>query len=279
MKKLYAFLAAAAVAMTASATDVYIVGGFNSWTLADPATKMTETSTNVYNIKLDYLISGFKFNDGTWSNPDLNIGGGLVELGTPTTVENGTNSNLTFPTGMSVENADVTLDLNNMTVTVTGTAVWEEVTWYLAGTMDWNPWDSDSYKFEKYDNGLYKQQITFTGESIEIKVSTASWVESYGMGAESQGLAMGQFSTGVLENNSQLNIPCSLVGTWWMNWDYNQLILSAVSQEPVGGVEAIAADNNAEAEYYNLQGVRVNNPANGLYIVKRGNQVSKAYIF
>lgn len=42
------------------------------------------------------------------------------------------------------------------------------------------------------------------------------------------------------------------------------------------GVEDLyVADENAPVEYYNLQGVRVANPANGLYIVKQGNKVSK----
>lgn len=45
------------------------------------------------------------------------------------------------------------------------------------------------------------------------------------------------------------------------------------------GVESITEDNtNAPAEYYNLQGVKVNNPENGLYIVRQGNKVSKQYI-
>ncbi len=45
------------------------------------------------------------------------------------------------------------------------------------------------------------------------------------------------------------------------------------------GVAAIAADNtNAPKEYYNLQGMKVENPANGLYIVKQGNTSSKQYI-
>ena len=45
-------------------------------------------------------------------------------------------------------------------------------------------------------------------------------------------------------------------------------------------VDNIAADNdeNAPVEYYNLQGVRVQNPSNGLYIVKQGNKVSKQLI-
>ena len=43
-------------------------------------------------------------------------------------------------------------------------------------------------------------------------------------------------------------------------------------------VAEIAADENAPVEYFNLQGVRVNNPENGLYIVKQGNKVEKRII-
>lgn len=43
------------------------------------------------------------------------------------------------------------------------------------------------------------------------------------------------------------------------------------------GITSVTVDsNNAEAEYYNIQGVRVNNPVAGqLYIVKKGNEVRK----
>ena len=50
------------------------------------------------------------------------------------------------------------------------------------------------------------------------------------------------------------------------------------SYPEIGGVEGIEADNNAPAVYYNLQGVQVANPENGLYIVKRGNNVAKELI-
>lgn len=47
----------------------------------------------------------------------------------------------------------------------------------------------------------------------------------------------------------------------------------------ISAVSNIAADDeNAPAEYYNLQGVRVNNPAPGIYIVRRGNKVSKVLV-
>lgn len=43
-------------------------------------------------------------------------------------------------------------------------------------------------------------------------------------------------------------------------------------------VEDIISDDATEVVYYNLQGVRVDKPANGFYIVRRGNTISKEYI-
>ncbi len=45
------------------------------------------------------------------------------------------------------------------------------------------------------------------------------------------------------------------------------------------GVEAIEAEGNeAEVEWFNLQGVRVENPAHGLYIRRQGNKVEKVAV-
>lgn len=45
-------------------------------------------------------------------------------------------------------------------------------------------------------------------------------------------------------------------------------------------VDNLTADTNADApaEYYTLQGIRVSNPGNGLYIVRKGSKVSKTII-
>lgn len=42
-----------------------------------------------------------------------------------------------------------------------------------------------------------------------------------------------------------------------------------------GITESAAADDNAPVEYYNLQGMRVTNPSKGIYIMRRGNKVTK----
>ncbi len=43
-------------------------------------------------------------------------------------------------------------------------------------------------------------------------------------------------------------------------------------------VEGVAIDENAPVEYYNLQGVRVANPENGLYIKRQGNKAVKVLV-
>lgn len=51
------------------------------------------------------------------------------------------------------------------------------------------------------------------------------------------------------------------------------------SEKNLSGIENITADNaEGEVSYYNLQGIKVNNPANGLYIKKQGNTTTKVLV-
>lgn len=47
-----------------------------------------------------------------------------------------------------------------------------------------------------------------------------------------------------------------------------------------GAVIEVPADeaDNAPAEYYTIEGIRVANPGHGLYIVRKGNKVSKVIL-
>jgi len=45
------------------------------------------------------------------------------------------------------------------------------------------------------------------------------------------------------------------------------------------GVANVSVDaNGGEVEYFNLQGIRVKNPANGIYIRRQGKNVSKVLV-
>ena len=54
----------------------------------------------------------------------------------------------------------------------------------------------------------------------------------------------------------------------------------AISSKDAGttGIEGIGVDNSSVARYFNLQGVSVENPSNGLYIVVRNGKATKEYI-
>ncbi|MGM9861391.1 MAG: hypothetical protein ACI30W_02225 [Muribaculaceae bacterium] len=57
--------------------------------------------------------------------------------------------------------------------------------------------------------------------------------------------------------------------------EYNQPILFV---EVTAGVEDVAVDANAPAEFFNLQGVRVAVPTSGLYIRRQGNTATKVLV-
>ncbi len=52
----------------------------------------------------------------------------------------------------------------------------------------------------------------------------------------------------------------------------------SIEKADSSSITEIGADDNAPAEYFNLQGIRVENPENGLFIRRQGNKVSKVII-
>ncbi len=71
-----------------------------------------------------------------------------------------------------------------------------------------------------------------------------------------------------------------------VNRNFNGIALYTIAKEgwqdpngEVNGIEDIVVNEvEGAAKYYNLQGVEIANPENGLYIVKRGNKVSKELV-
>lgn len=72
-----------------------------------------------------------------------------------------------------------------------------------------------------------------------------------------------------------------MAGYSWMNADKTPVDMSGmiVLPEDLSGIDNVIVDsNNSKAEYFNLQGVKVENPANGVFIRRQGKQVSKVYV-
>lgn len=84
--------------------------------------------------------------------------------------------------------------------------------------------------------------------------------------------AAGTYTMG-FPNSTSFNLP---EGMWTLNVNPTALTLEVIKETT--GIESIEAEEAAEAVYYNLQGVRVANPENGLYIRVAGKTASKVFI-
>lgn len=99
-----------------------------------------------------------------------------------------------------------------------------------------------------------------------------------------------EFVDGAVKLSNTLNPTCFVCqskgnqGTWYSNVapakEPAEFNLPMLYKKSTSGVEAVEAnvDANAPVVYYNLQGQRVANPENGLYIRVQGNKVEKVAI-
>lgn len=298
---------------TPGTQDVYLVGSFNNWNPIDDDYKM-EQNGNVYTYTFTKeLEAGTKIKiANTW---DWSFGCGVIgEIANDTDMDAWWNgSDFTFDTleeGQTVSDLKVTFTLVEgsavkgssipsvirFNYTIKGgddpeppTPVTQDV--YLVGTFNnWTPAD-EAYKMTQ-DGNVYTYVFTdetFTNDDELKLVGDKTWAWNFAAGDTLMALdtdidawfdSQTNFSFAgidLTENEviSDLKVTFTLVeGSAVKNSSTPSTI--RFSYEIRTGVESVIADNdNANVEYYNLQGVRVDNPTNGLYIRVAGNKATK----
>ena len=281
------------------APALYLIGGNvdgQSWTLG---TNQMTYANGVYTWSGKELGQGFKINDGTWDNPDYNIGAGAdsgsLSLAVPfLVVANGDAGNIVFDGFIAVENPEVVYDPVAMTVTVTGEAVYADnkvpANLYVMGNIAGNEWNpAAAVPAIASENGIFSfENIELNGGDSGTAYFTfinelnSDWgiindgQHRYGPAA-GQDAALTAPATEVkfgLGGDTSFNIP---TGTYDFTVDFNTMTL-CVEVSKTDGVKSLN-DENSAVEYYNLQGVKVANPQQGgLYIIRKGNTTTKAVI-
>ncbi len=81
-------------------------------------------------------------------------------------------------------------------------------------------------------------------------------------------------------NVQSFDVPCLNSFTFANTGEqpFTVLVVDYTDTPSQSGIADITVDENAPVEYFNLQGIRVANPENGLYIRRQGNKVEKVYI-
>lgn len=298
MKKLYALLAAAATFVGANA-QLYFVGAGEGldWTPETPLT--VELKDGAYTTTINNLTQ-FKMStvQGSWD--DFNSGALTASL-TEGSVGNAVeltpgDANIMVP-WKGDWTITVPADLSTITVTTTTSKpdTGEYTVIYLRGGM--NSWLNDAtdeymatWQMETADGKTYWfdcQGETMIPAGVEFKIADANWtVINYSAGSEimpGESETEPEFSEWTYNNSVNTTLFDDYTGTIMAVLpDVAQgpmmVALFPVIKEHTTGVSDVVVDNNVAPIYYNLQGVRVAQPENGLFIVVRGSKVAKELV-
>lgn len=273
---------------------LYATGSFNSWTTpGDDADYICAEENGIYTVTIDLGDSGdveFKLAGEGWSNE---IAGGVTVLHEPVEVTKG-GANL--KTTLSGEQTLV-FDYNEMTMYFEGEggevepgpgpeipSDAPEMLYFMGNVVD-NSWDPENaIAATSATNGVFVFQSielmngdnSGTSWFTFINTLNSDWnvindgTHRYGPAAGEDGaLVEDQVVKFSIGGDVSFNIPD---GTYSFVVDFNTMELYAADP---AGVETIKIDLNAPAVYYNLNGVRVDNPQNGIFIMRQGNKAIK----
>lgn len=282
MKKLLlaAAMVAGAMSMSAQEVDIYLVGsninGGKSWECGLPEGKMTYMGEGIYEWDGEVLGTGFKLNDGTWSNPTYNLGSSdTCVLGEPLQlVESG--ADIGFGEDFSrVENAHVIFNDNDKTLIVTGTPA-GKTNWYITGDFCDYSLGDDQLLAEVGEKVYEKKDLQLDNVGY-FKVSTTGWAKKFGSYDEELVFGFDIFDHELEEVFGDTgNVAYYMTGAFDVRWDANTHYIT-FTEPGQDFVEAVKAAEN-EAQYFNLQGVRVANPEKGLFISVKNGKATKVVI-
>ncbi len=145
-----------------------------------------------------------------------------------------------------------------------GTDAWTSLGDYCYPVLTWIA-DIDAVK-------LAAAAVVFNGEDTYSRVTTDFNVGTpAGVTWSAEGLT--------IEGNT-VKASAAESGTYTLTATIGKLTRSyKVTVEATNGINDINVDSDdAEVEYYNLQGIRVLNPSNGIYIKRQGNKATKVYV-
>lgn len=292
MKKLLLLAAGAMLATTGMAQSWALVGVSTDWGLNEDFVFTAEG--DIYTLEVATLLNGFKvvpLNEDNSLNWDYDYSTSTpIELGVTYTLDARDGGpdldNMAFAGDIfSVNDALITWNPTTAAFLIEGEAVMQEndgsVIYLVGSPQDWNI-NGDSMPLMAVSEGVYEAVYEIPANpSFRFYTKLSNW-EANSIGSQVPDNALqfemvdGVYSGECVEGKGSWNLTNWEGGEMTLVVDLNNMTVTFTAGD--AAVEGIAADINAPAVYYNLQGVRVANPQNGLYIVKQGNKTSKVLV-
>ena len=261
---------------TTDIEGIFLRGNVNNWEV-DEAWKFTETSENVYELKDVKLQGYFKIADAIWK--DVNVGssdGTKLKIGQANYAVNGGDSK-NFSLDGTYQCSSIKLDMtgNTPVVTITG----EATTSGIFVSSDVNQWCSgdNTAEWELADNGAGYYTIEKNLQDSDFNIVINNKI--YGIeGTETVTIDYDE-SYILVENAQKIALQEeTAAGAFEVTISDSGEVLLIVSEGEYSGVADITINENKSVEYFTVQGVKVENPNNGIFIKRQGNKVSKVIL-
>ena len=268
---------------------LYIIGHDNGWDPANPTEIPYNVEKGAYYIEgIEFINSSCKISrvKGDWDAFDANgicsSNDATIKIGTPCSLY------LQYCNDIKIEKAgtyNLTIDMVNATMLLEEVVVYPEALFLCGNLVDAN-WDPafDGAILDPTDEGVYSiknvELVAVNGNAnayFSFNTTTGSWDDvnkaaRYGAESPDQAVTIGENMT-VVSGGSSAFAWMVEPGTYDFVVSLKDMTL--VVTKATTGIESIEADETIAPVYYNLQGVEVANPENGVYIKKQGNKVTK----
>lgn len=278
-------------------TNLYLRGDISNWE-ALPAYAFTTTDNNVWTLKVDAIEAGsaFKLGSDDWG---FSYTANNLELALDQVYdleEGGEDNNMAF--AQNITDATFTFNFDAKTLTVSGNGggvivrpieIPENL--YICGNINGTEWSTANAPALTKDGNIFKAEAVEVNDAGEgygyfsfISVLGADWDAVNGsnrFGAPAADTPIDEMLPGTLTLYAA-NVNASACNSWkcpagkyniTVDFDKNSVSLAINS-----GINDIETEINTEARYFNMQGVQVSKPENGLYIKVCGNKAAKVFI-
>lgn len=254
--------------------QLYLRGTVSGWDCKDEYLFKYTGADGIFTLDIPELSGEFKIADKEWF-----LDYGYDDMTAPfpldRTVElNQAGANIKIDGNLS--NVHLVFDCANATLRVVANYTpdvpdeYEDMTIYLRGEI--NTWNADpKYQFTYTGaDGVFTLNVSSLSGSFKLADSDWTYDKGYGTSGDEEKLFPMDKSMPITDKGANIKLEKEGGDVTLILDEKNQTLRVATGS----GIDNIA-DDNAPAIYFNMQGIRVNRPSRGIYIVKRGNKITK----
>lgn len=248
---------------------VNVLGDFNGW--GDNGITPSSEGLTSHTVK-NVGDTGFKIKVWNGTAEEWYSTGSELPLDQWVSCASNSDNNMTVPA--SVRSGDLQVDYNYAAkqIRISVPEAPDYTTWSVSFFGDFNDWDLQCGVVPSAE-GIAEATVSNVNTAFKVKVWDGKADTYYSNGEE---IVMNQWTTIVGNVDPGMTLPAAnQSGSVTMSFN---LVTNELMVKNYNGIDSVSADNGADAVYYNLQGVQVETPQNGLYIVKRGDKVTKEVI-